>query len=846
MIIDFVYAVGMILFFLAIGIPVVRISLGTIDATKIFIAMLTGLALTIICGSWLAAMSLDLVWLFPVLAVGASIAYAFMFLKGLKIGGVGIRKEFGSIKNFAIYVTTIFASGATFIFLQNDQLVRGRLAFQAGPDLASWVSSAKYLCGKQSISQLSNSIRSQLGVPNVLMAFRDSAKFPLTSIDKIPSFTEQANGEFLVGAHRYGIPAMQAGVCRVLGVNSLYHSSVALMAISGILVAILATLIMKNVPLRMDLKVVAIFLCAVNVNIVSVAMEGGFGQLIATTFLLFCVVTAMRAEWRARYFPMAVFLIIGFALSTYVDVLFAAAVFLWVFYIVQSFQRTTSRKAVPKWASRAAYGSAFGLIMGWPLWTSLPRLALAEVKGAGSLGGWDQGRIPFPTDFWGIFNWLPSDGLHNIPRGLGLGIVEVLISLLILYIGLRSRERIIRSYVMTGFFVYLILMLLVYRGGTAGANNYSIWKMSAYLSSFMILAIASLGDIRFSRKPLDSDLGIVKNKKSRHKFASLLLILALLATVGWSVSWIGSRQFSFWPATSKEQAFFNEYDVQMTGFPGANTTKFILQGDVHYVEPSRAIGVSTMRSVPPRPLAYVVPSSSCQSPSCIEAETGPINGPTASQVNKVTPREDKIVNGDFNSWSHGTRFNTPGETADSWLWATNNVGTISRELFAKGEPSVPSVLSPFYLRWSIKKRCQDCEIYQKVSPVQTFAGRTVALSFWARQTEGSTTFQTRIFQDFCTGVSTSPSCLTEAGGSNAVPPLTKSWKQFIEIYTIPAITETRIRSNRVSFLWVSFQAASSAAGQLDLAQVQLVPIGELKLKKVYSSSEFNAYEWILN
>src|SRR5665213_2571806 len=115
MIIDFVYAVGMILFFLAIGIPVVRIFLGTIDATKIFIAILIGLALTIICGSWLAAMSLDLVWLLPVLAIGASIAYAFMFLKGQRLGRVGIRKEFGSIKNFGVYLTTILVSGATYI-----------------------------------------------------------------------------------------------------------------------------------------------------------------------------------------------------------------------------------------------------------------------------------------------------------------------------------------------------------------------------------------------------------------------------------------------------------------------------------------------------------------------------------------------------------------------------------------------------------------------------------------------------------------------------------------------------------------------------------------------------------
>ena len=841
MIIDILYAFGMILFFLAIGMPVVRIALGTIDAMKLFIAILTGLAMTIICGSWLAAMSIDLVWLIPVLATGASIAYAYIFLTGQKLGRIGLREEFGSIKKFAVYLSTIIASGASYIVLQNDQLIRGRLSFLAGPDLASWVSSAKYLCGKQSIAHLSNSIRSQLGIPNVLLAFRDAAKYPLTSIDRIPSFTEQADAEFLVGAHRYGIPAMQAGVCKIVGVNSLYFSTVALMAISGILVAILATLIMKDVALRMDLKIVAIFLCAVNVNIVSVAMEGGFGQLIATPFLLFCLVTAMKVEWREKYFPFAVFLFVAFALSTYIDVMFAAVLFLWVFYIVQSTQRRALRTAVPKWVSRAVYGVAIGLIAGWPLWTSFPRLAIAEVKGAGSLGGWDQGRIPFPTDFWGLFNWLPSNGVNNIPRGLSLGIVELLISLIILYICARSRQRIIRNYVITGFLVYLILMILVYKGGTAGANNYSIWKMSAYLSSFTILALASIGDLKITFRNVDSRIRSVKMKS--HIFASLMLVLALLAIIGWSVSWIGSRQYSFLPATSKEQAFFNKYDVQMSGFPGGNTTKFILQGNVHYVEPSRAVGVTTERSVPPRPLAYVVPSNSCQTVTCLEAETGPITVPLASQVDKVAPRENKIVNGDFKFWSYGASFNQPGEIANNWLWATNNVGTVNRERFTKGETLAPSVSSHFYLRWTIDGDSYDYEIYQKVRPVQTFNGRTVALSFWARQTEGSTTFQTRIFQDFCKGAATSPSCLIEAAGSNAVPSLTTSWKRFIELYTIPKIAGTRTERNKASFLWVSFQASNTAAGQLDLAQVQLVPIGELKLEKVYSSNAFNAYVW---
>ncbi len=171
-------------------------------------------------------------------------------------------------------------------------------------------------------------------------------------------------------------------------------------------------------------------------------------------------------------------------------------------------------------------------------------------------------------------------------------------------------------------------------------------------------------------------------------------------------------------------------------------------------------------------------------------------------------RKNKIVNGDFKGWSHGTYFDKSGVTADNWYWSTNDVGRIRQERFGKGEVPVASEASPFYLRWSIKGDSQNYEILQKISNVRTFAGQTVALSFWARQTVGSTTFQTRIFQDFGSGGSPSP--LTQAGGSYAKLDVTKSWKRFIQVFTIPKISGKTIGSNGNSYLWVSFQAGSKA------------------------------------
>lgn len=837
MLTDFIYAVGMILFFLIIGIPLARIFLGRLDATKVFIAILAGFAITTVCGSWLVATRLDPVWLLPVLSLLVPIAYAVMRLKGLRLERIGIKKEFGSFKNFGIYLITILASGAAYISLQNNQLLHGRLAFRNGPDLVGWVSAAKYLCREKSISLLAHSIRNQLGVPDALMAFRDATKFPSTSIYQIPSYTEQINGEFLVGAHRYGIPGVQAGLCRILGTSSLYHSAVALMAMSGILVAILATLIVKDFTLRMDLKVATIFLAAVNVNIVSVAMEGGYGQLLATPFLLLCVLTGTSAKWRSRYMPIAVFLIVAFGLSAYVDVLFTAAAFLLVFFIVQSRQKVLPKKVVPGWAARVSVATAIGLVAGWPLWASLPRLILERVRGAGSIGGWDQGRLPFPADFWGFFNWLPSDGVHNVPRGVGLGIVELGMSLFILYIAARSRQREFKNFVTTSFFLYLILLYIVYKGGPSGANNYAIWKMSAYLSSLMMLAIAATGSTTAQLDDLDSTVG--NTKKSKQLFVSSALVVALFSTLGWSVSWIGLRQFSLRPETSREQVFFNNYDVRIIGFNGANPAKFVLNGDIHFNGPFRGFEIPVRRSLPSRPLAYLLPTSSCQTLACIEAIIGPIPSPVLARIGPSALRLDKIVNGDFQNWSHGTRFEHAGETADKWLWATMTGGVISQEAFTRGMAPVPNSLSPFYLRWSITSDSHDYEILEKIKDARTFVGQTVVLSFWARQTMGATTFQTRIFQDFGTGGS--PSSLTQADGGGAFA-ITPTWKRFMQVFTVPSTLGKTVGTNGDSFLWVSYQAGSTKTGQLDLWRVQLLPLGERKLKKVYTSNEFNAYE----
>lgn len=848
MVIDLLYTLGILCTFFVLGIFIVRAFFGVIDTFRVLLATLVGMAIAIICSAWLLALSIDLKWLLPVLLVLSLFGYLVMRLQHQRLGKFDILSEFGNIKSSFIYLATILASGSAYIFLQNNQLTKARLAFRAGPDLVGWVSAGQSLCHAQNLSMLSQSIRQQLHIPNVLLAFRDGTTFPSTSIDRIPSFTNQINAEFLIGAHRFGLPALQGGVCRVLGTDSIYHLTVALMALSAALIATMATLIIKNFSMRIELKVLAIFLCAVNVNILSVSMEGGFGQLIATPFLIFLLLCLSQSKWRNQYLPIALFLLIGYALSTYLDVLFAAGPLVFIYFVVQirEVQRRSGKSfrhylKIREKAPRLLLAVIFGLVAGWPLWPSLLRLVLAGVSGAGTAGGWDQGRIPLPSDFGGFFNWLPSDGVHNIPRGLGLGILETLFSLLILYIISRSKNGIFRSYILTIFYVYTALMLIVYKNSWEIANNYTIWKMSAYISTLMMIAVASVSN---DREP--STLN-ASRYESPNESASLLmsagLTLALFSTVGWSATWIGSRSFSFDNPSSHEKAFFDTHDVQIVGFYAAATTKFALQGDVHFLEAKRGANVATMRSVPARPLAYIFPPGSCQTIACLTNTIGPGAPANSNTVDPGSYKrgENKIVNGDFHSWSLGTNFNSPGETADGWLWPAAVAGTVSRQTFTPNSAPFPKDPSQYYLRWTILKNSKYDQIYQKLPDAHTFAGQSVILSFWARQISGTAIFKARIYHDFGTGGT--PSSIEQVPGTDT-PALNSSWQRISLALQFPSMSDKTFGKNNDSFLWVNFQVVTDAIGELDLSDVKLArPAVETSspFRKVFSSREFSAY-----
>jgi hypothetical protein len=251
----------------------------------------------------------------------------------------------------------------------------------------------------------------------------------------------------------------------------------------------------------------------------------------------------------------------------------------------------------------------FGLLLGIPGLLSAPRL-LMDRLGSGTYGGWDQGRVPTPANFFGLINWLPSNGVNSTPRSISIKIIEVSISIALLAFLWKKRLNVQTQPVLAALIVYSMLMFMTYSNGREGSNNYTVWKASAYLSMFLIL-------FALPRKRENQGGENDSDKNNLPKTAiSLILFLTIFSSLNWTDSWLSTRQFNFNEPDKKMVEIIDKYDLAVFGFEGAGSYKILLLGDIHYLAESRGFSVLTKRSNPPRELAFVLPNGKCLTLNC--------------------------------------------------------------------------------------------------------------------------------------------------------------------------------------------------------------------------------------
>jgi hypothetical protein len=507
--------------------------------------------------------------------------------------------------NFRNYTFVTVIIGLS--FLLNPSIRQAAISVRTGPDTIGWLSSAKLLKDENSISNLYNRLQTSLNTSDILLSFHHDPNLAVPSIYTIPSFQDQANAEFLIGAHRTGIPGVIGSFSYWLGESSLYHATNSLVLLTNFLIIYIGYSYLKSKSVSEPNAILISILMAFNANFFSVFMQGGTGQGILTPFLLVIVLQLTASEKSRFLWKLSVFIFLVASFATYFDI----ALFLVLFIAIYSLIGTPKRAVViiQEYASKSILPFTIALVVSFPILSSLPRLLMDRLS-SGAYGGWSQGRIPMLTDFFGVTSWLPADGFNNRPRGLIFTVVIILFSFGLIAVISQKRKLEEMKVVIAIAGIYFIFMLSTYASLQRSANNYVLYKAAAY-SIFLIVILAGifLAKTNVKRNP---------KKQPESLFMPVFIVLTLFTSTGAVNDWLVFRSQTISLQTKQLMTEkVTKYDFQVIGFKAVDKAKFVMLGDVHYLDATRGFNLVTQRTVPQRPLLYLVPPYSCKSTECV-------------------------------------------------------------------------------------------------------------------------------------------------------------------------------------------------------------------------------------
>jgi hypothetical protein len=155
--------------------------------------------------------------------------------------------------------------------------------------------------------------------------------------------------------------------------------------------------------------------------------------------------------------------------------------------------------------------------------------------------------------------------------------------------------------------------------------------------------------------------------------------------------------------------------------------------------------------------------------------------------------KNAIINGGFDYWQRGTSGFTFGGAynADRWKFYMDGTGvtaTITQQALTAG--SIVGVDSPYCFQWSVTVAGSGATtnvLYSLVENVQTFAGQTTVLSFYAKSDATRTAVAPTVNQNFGSGGSGTVGATVTATTGNPTN-LTTSWQRFSYTVALPSIT----------------------------------------------------------
>ena len=179
--------------------------------------------------------------------------------------------------------------------------------------------------------------------------------------------------------------------------------------------------------------------------------------------------------------------------------------------------------------------------------------------------------------------------------------------------------------------------------------------------------------------------------------------------------------------------------------------------------------------------------------------------------------KNKIINGDFNIWQRGTTSSANGFLADRFNGSFGAATTFSqsRQTFTPGTAPVAGYEGKYFWRGNVTNAGAETAFYLNtyIEDVQTLAGQTATISFWAKA-DSARSVGAYFFQQFGTGGSTA---VNTQIGSNVT--LSTSWQRFSLTINAPSIAGKTIGTG--SHLQIFFAATMATGFTFDIWGIQL-------------------------
>jgi len=490
-------------------------------------------------------------------------------------------------------------------YLQNPSLMGNTIVIRRGPDFFGWYTASRFFSGNENLHTFENRIKDQLDAENANQLF-DTAKNSLTSVFRLNSFNDQIAAEFLLGAHRIGIPSFIGTLSKFsqVDIERIMHAIVLASAIITLKVLLDH---FQNFTVLTSLILCSAFLF--NANTISVYLEGGFGQFLSIPIIAAFISSFLNSKRTLSEKKIILVATFMFCLSSYFDLLTLLMIGTLIYSIFLMITSMHNLKNVKNQLSFLFMPLLISALTAAPNLNAFVQSVIQRFS-QGTSAGWDQGNLPFLSDFLGLTIWLSPNGVANPVRGLGMILVTAFTTVVAFILLTNNKEHKTKILGFTLLGIYISLLFYTYALENEIINNYVLYKFSGYAT--LVAIFVYFHSLDWKKSP-------TLFYKKLAKLVHLFLITMLFTT---STIWIHQFQKTSIIVKSDNNNNLNRimktYDVEVIGFANTSGVKFLLDGPVNYFASSRGFEIPVDRTNSIKPLVFIISKNSCKNFECLK------------------------------------------------------------------------------------------------------------------------------------------------------------------------------------------------------------------------------------